>query len=131
MKESGRLVAIRVGLVVGALLAFAIGIDQHRAPLFGRPGWLVPVAIGGSLFCLAARAPVGLPFRLGKPILLGAIPGLLIVNSMFAYEGIHVMPTDLHFGPIFGWTLYAEAMMALAVLVGVALASGFTERSRD
>ncbi|MEX0990796.1 MAG: hypothetical protein WD004_00795 [Actinomycetota bacterium] len=125
MRVDRRLALLRVILVLIAVFALKLAIDQLRSPAFGRPGWLVPAAVAGLLFSVAARIPVGLPFRVGRPLLLGIIPAVLILNSMLAFEGYHLMPTGLHFGPVFGWTLYSEGMLALAVLVGVALASGF------
>lgn len=126
--SSRGLLVARIALVLAAMVALKFAIDEHRVHFFGRPGWIVPLAIGGFCFALAGRLPVGRPYRVARSLGLAALPALLILNSMFAYEGIHVMPTSLHFSPIFGWTLYTEGMMVLSALVGVALASGLTPR---
>ena len=89
-------------------------------------GWLALYAIGGFLGTLAVRPPRSLRYRPLRPLVASVVPVLLIAHTMAWVSG-WVMPGFLRFIRFYGAD---DVQIALAVFVGVALATGFGSVAR-
>ena len=128
--------AVRVALLLAALTALRFGLTwsrdwqlrskavfRHEAA--GWIGWLLLLAVAGFLFALAARPPRGLHYRPSTPLLLAVVPALMLAQPIVIIGFEWTLPTKILNDRYFFWNF--ETQFALAVMLGVALASGFEE----
>jgi hypothetical protein len=124
-----------------ALVAFWAGVARWNvwaeASLLETPAqpsvaqwvtWQAVVAMSGFFFTLAAFPPGAFRYRLGTPLLLAAVPTLLLAHTVVLYG---VRPGWLP--DLFATTRFymnSPFQFGLATWVGVAFASGFS-RSAD
>jgi hypothetical protein len=99
---------------------------QHLA--LGLIEGLLLVVLAGFLFALAARLPPSLRYRIWPPLLPGIVPFLMPAQFVAVFGSQWSAPKillDQRF------SLSPQAQFALAVMVGVALASGFGSEERS
>lgn len=129
-------IAARLLLVLAALIVLRFGVvrlqdwDNFAKATFHRTwqgwvGWLLLVVLSGSLFALAARLPRHLRYRPWTPLLIGIVPFLMLAHGVVLF-GTELDPPRILLNTYFYMTF--EAQFALAIMLGVALASGFQDR---
>ena len=130
-------IAVRLLLVLAALVVLRFGLtrmqdwDNLARATFHRTrqgwiGWLLLVVLSGSLFALAARLPRRLRYRPWTPLLTGIVPFLMLTHGVVLFGSEWVDLPGMLGNIYFYMTL--EAQFALAIMLGVALASGFQDR---
>jgi len=92
----------------------------------GWIGWLLLVVLSGFLFALAARPPRSFRYRPGTPLLVGIIPLLMLAHFVLLFGSEWVDAPRILLNTYFYMTFNAQ--FALAVMLGVALASGFESK---
>lgn len=129
--------AIRGVLLLAALIALRFGVtrmqdwDNMGKATFhhtwqGWIGWLLLVTLSGLLFALAARLPRTFRYRGWTPLLVGLIPFLMLAHGVTLYSFSWEGAPGVYLNSYFYMTFPAQS--ALAVMLGVALASGFDRR---
>ena len=131
-------IATRLLLVLSALVALRFGVVRMqdwelRSRAFfhytwqGWIGWLLLVVFSGFLFALAARLPRSFRYRPWTPLLVGIIPLLMLAHFFVSWLNVYWPDAPRLFN---AWYFYEsfEAQFALAIMLGVALASGFKDR---
>jgi hypothetical protein len=93
--------------------------------------WVGTAAAGGCLFGLAAWIPFTRVRYLWSRLLLAALPLLPLVQFWWVYIEQHGHQTAWEWLVRTGWLLDASSQTAVAVLVGVAIASGFRTARSD
>ncbi len=85
--------------------------------------WLLVVALAGFLFAIAVMPPSSLRYRIGPPLLLAAVPVLLLAQTIAIY-GLHweALPMFLATPRFY---MNSPFQFGLATWVGVALVAGF------
>lgn len=128
--------ATRLLLVLAALVALRFGVVRMqdwelRSRAFfhhtwqGWIGWLLLVVLSGFLFALAARLPRSLRYRPWTPLLIGIVPFLMLAHFVALFSSEWVDAPQILLNTYFYMTF--EAQFALAIMLGVALASGFKD----
>jgi hypothetical protein len=129
--------AIRLVLLLAALIALRFGLtrmqdwDNWARATFHRTwqgwvGWLLLVVLSGFLFALAARLPRGLRYRPWIPLLIGIVPFLMLAHFVVLFSSEWVDAPRIFLNTRFYMTFGAQ--FALAIMLGVALASGFESK---
>ncbi|HET9724884.1 MAG TPA: hypothetical protein VFR44_13730 [Actinomycetota bacterium] len=129
--------AIRLILLLAALIALRFGVvwrqdwEALARATFDRTwqgwiGWLLLVVLSGFLFALAARLPRSFRYRPWTPLLLGMIPLLMFAHFWF-WLNVNWPDAPRLFNATYFYDTF-EAQFALAIMLGVALASGFKAR---
>lgn len=134
-------IATRLLLVLAALVTLRFGVVRMqdwelRSRAFfhhtwqGWIGWLLLVVLSGFLFAIAARLPRSFRYRPWVPLLVGIIPLLMLAHFVLLFGVEWVDAPRILLNTYFYMTFYMtfEAQFALAIMLGVALASGFQER---
>lgn len=130
-------IAARLLLVLAALVALRFGVVRmqdwelrsravFRHTWQGWVGWLLLVVLSGFLFALAARLPRRLRYRPLTPLLIGLVPFLMLAHGVVLFGSEWVDPPRILGNIYFYMTL--ETQFALAIMLGVALASGFESK---
>ena len=120
-----------------ALVAFWAGVARFNvwaeASLLETPAqpsvgqwvtWQAVVAMSGFFFTLAAIPPSAIRYRIGPPLLLAAVPTLLLAHTVFLYGVRPEWLPDLFTTTRF--YMNSPFQFGLATWVGVAFASGFS-----
>ena len=132
-------ILVRLLFFAGAMGSLWIGVAREQSWLLQRQAmfepvtgglllWLAFVALSGFLFTLAAIPPAGLRYRPLTPLLLGLLPVLFIAHFAAFFAGVEPRFLITRWVPFY---FDINAQFALAVLFGVALASGFVPRRED
>lgn len=129
-------IATRLLLVLAALVTLRFGVVRMqdwelRSRAFfhhtwqGWIGWLLLVVLSGFLFAIAARLPRSFRYRPWIPLLVGIIPLLMLAHFVLLFGVEWVDAPRILLNTYFYMTF--EAQFALAIMLGVALASGFED----
>lgn len=138
-------VALRVALVAAALVLLSRAneglihfretySETFRFELGPWLYWVVPAALSGVAFALAAAPTWTLQFRWVVFLSVGLIPVLLLAQTFYVFGVAAPNKINSSWLTRFYWFAQAEPHFVLAVMVGVAVGLGFIETpssSRD
>lgn len=87
--------------------------------------WVVPAALSGVAFALAAAPTWTVQFRWVVSLSVGVIPVLLLAQTFYVFGVATLDKIDSSWLTRFYWFAQAEPHFVLAVMVGVAVGLGF------